>query len=161
MPSEASSPPLPEPLAYFLTWTAYGTWLPGDDRGWVKRHGRFEEPNRGLERHAEILRDEDPLILTSEQRRIVEGTIQRHCEVRGWQLWIVRARTNHVHVVVTANDVHPDTVMEQFKAWCTRKLKEADPATTRERWWTERGSTRYINHGDGLEQAILYVRDGQ
>ena len=25
-------PPLPEPLAYFLTWPTYGTWLPGDER---------------------------------------------------------------------------------------------------------------------------------
>ena len=24
--------PLPEPLAYFLTWPTYGTWLPGDAR---------------------------------------------------------------------------------------------------------------------------------
>jgi hypothetical protein len=33
-------PPLPEPLAYFLTWPTYGTWLPGDERGWVQyRHG--------------------------------------------------------------------------------------------------------------------------
>ncbi|TWU38211.1 hypothetical protein [Novipirellula artificiosorum] len=22
-----------EPLAYFLTWTSYGTWLPGDELG--------------------------------------------------------------------------------------------------------------------------------
>ena len=26
-------PPLPEPLAYFLTWPTYGTWLPGDGSG--------------------------------------------------------------------------------------------------------------------------------
>ena len=25
-------PPLPEPLADFLTWPTYGTWLPGDER---------------------------------------------------------------------------------------------------------------------------------
>ena len=24
------------PLAYFLTWTTYGTWLPGDERGWIE-----------------------------------------------------------------------------------------------------------------------------
>ncbi len=29
-------PPMPEALAYFLTWTTYGTWLPGDERGWVQ-----------------------------------------------------------------------------------------------------------------------------
>jgi hypothetical protein len=27
-----------DPLAYFITWTCYGTWLPGDDRGWTKWH---------------------------------------------------------------------------------------------------------------------------
>ena len=27
---------MPEPLAFFLTWPTYGTWLPGDERGWVK-----------------------------------------------------------------------------------------------------------------------------
>ena len=26
-----------EPLAYFITWTVYGTWLQGDVRGW-RRH---------------------------------------------------------------------------------------------------------------------------
>ena len=25
------------PLAWFITWTTYGTWLPGDDRGWTER----------------------------------------------------------------------------------------------------------------------------
>ena len=29
-------PPLPEPLADFLTWPTYVTWLPGDQRGWVE-----------------------------------------------------------------------------------------------------------------------------
>ena len=28
---------LGEPLAYFLTWTTYGTWLPGDERGWNRK----------------------------------------------------------------------------------------------------------------------------
>ena len=23
-----------EPIAYFITWTTYGTWLAGDERGW-------------------------------------------------------------------------------------------------------------------------------
>ena len=32
--------PLPEPIAFFLTWATYVTWLPGDDRGWIEyRHG--------------------------------------------------------------------------------------------------------------------------
>ena len=26
-----------EPIAYFITWTTYGTWLPGDERGWSRK----------------------------------------------------------------------------------------------------------------------------
>ncbi|MGI9518711.1 MAG: hypothetical protein ACR2NP_16760 [Pirellulaceae bacterium] len=35
-----------EPLAYLLTWTTYGTWLHGDDRGWNRRdEPEFQPPN--------------------------------------------------------------------------------------------------------------------
>ena len=30
-----NSIPHSDPLAFFLTWTAYGSWLPGDGRGWA------------------------------------------------------------------------------------------------------------------------------
>ena len=34
-----------EPLAYYLTWTTYGLWLPGDERGWVAKPGQFRAPD--------------------------------------------------------------------------------------------------------------------
>ena len=82
----------------------------------------------------------------------------------------VNCRSNHVHVVVTA-DAHPDEVRKQFKAWSSRKLKQFQlernskspepPPVVRNRWWAERGSKRYLNDDLGLEAAILYVRDSQ
>ena len=27
-----------DPLAFFLTWSTYGSWLPGDARGWTEYH---------------------------------------------------------------------------------------------------------------------------
>ena len=33
-----------EPIAYFITWTSYGTWLPGDERGWWRK-GEWEPGN--------------------------------------------------------------------------------------------------------------------
>jgi hypothetical protein len=41
MINEVGGTPMDEPLAYFLTWTAYGSWLPGDERGWVAKPGQF------------------------------------------------------------------------------------------------------------------------
>ena len=158
---------MPDPLAFFLTWTTYGTWLPGDDRGWVKREKGFQRRDPILQREAEARMTEDACVLDDEQRRVVETTIVDHCRIRGWRLHVVNCRTNHVHVVVTANR-EPKVVREQFMAWCTRKLKELERAragdaiaVVREKWWTERGSDRCLGDEESLEAAILYVRDGQ
>src|SRR4051812_49049600 len=154
-----------EPLAYLLTWTTYGTWLPGDDRGWTEKPGQFREPDLEHEHRALLRMTEPALILTDEQRKLVESVIRRHCEIRSWHMHAVNCRTNHVHAVITA-DRHPDDVMDQLKNWCTRRLKEhqqmgAPDEPPRQNWWTQRGSKRPINNEDGLAGAISYVVEGQ
>ena len=60
-------PPLPEPLAYFLTWPTYGTWLPGDERGWVEyRHG-WQLPDPARKREAQARLTEDACLLDQDQ----------------------------------------------------------------------------------------------
>ena len=152
-----------EPLAYFLTWTTYRTWLRGDKRGWVEEKKGHQQPDEELHKRQRLL--ETPCVLDSAQRQIVEQTIRDHCHIRGWESYAVNCRTNHVHVVVAAF-LNPDNVMEYFKSWCTRRLKEqqaqsAPKLIARQRWWTEGGSTRYLNDETGLEAAVLYVKEAQ
>jgi REP element-mobilizing transposase RayT len=155
------------PLAYFFTWTTYGTWLPGDGRGWVDKPGQFRAPDTKLRRNSQRRMTEPALTLDAEQRRIVEDTIAEHCRVRGWHLHGVNARSQHVHVVVSAPERKPDDVMDQFKAWCSRRLKEHERSRpsaremVRQNWWTQRGSKRLLNDGDALEAAVRYVLEGQ
>ena len=158
--------PLPDPLAYFITWVTYGTWLPGDERGWVEyRHG-WQLPRPFLELECRARMTEDACRLDLEQRREAEEQIAETCGIRGWTLHAVNCRTNHVHVVVTAEQ-HPKLVRGQLKAWCTRRLKRIEqsravnPDGMRENWWAERGSDRYVNDMESLDGAIHYVRDGQ
>ncbi len=182
--SRPFEPPMPDPLAFFLTWTTYGTWLPGDERGWVDYGIGFQLPDPMLKWEAQARMTEDACILDDEQRRLVEKTITDHCRIRGWELHAVNCRTNHVHVVVSANR-DPKEVRDQFKAWGTRKLKELEryrrsiatlarraseglegapvivDSPIRENWWTERGSQRWIGDEESLEAAIRYVVDGQ
>lgn len=167
MKTEPGRIPMDEPLAYFLTWTTYGTWLRGDERSWVAKPGQFRAPNARRRQADRELLTESPLTLDVEQRRIVEDTIRAHCRIRGWHLHAVSARTQHVHVVVTAPGRRPEDAMDQFKAWCTRRLKERErlrqsvPGAIRQNWWTQRGSHRWINDTNGLADAALYVLDGQ
>jgi REP element-mobilizing transposase RayT len=149
-----------DPLGYFLTWVTYGTWLPGDSRGWIEyQHGwQLPDPIRELEARARMT--EDACLLTLEQRRSVEIQIAETCVHRGWVLHVVNCRSNHVHVIVSANVDDPKKIRIDLKAWATRSLKKTS-SQERESWWAERGSIRYLNNEDSLQAAILYVRDGQ
>lgn len=148
-----------EPIAYFITWTCYGTWLPGDERGWWRKGGDWQPANELFREMAAAEMKETQFLLSLHDRDIVEQTVAKHCDIRRWILHAVRARTNHVHVVVAAPGYKPETVRDQFKAWCTRKLKPGHRG--RERFWTEGGSRRWINHEDDLEAAIIYVNEAQ
>jgi REP element-mobilizing transposase RayT len=103
---------------------------------------------------------EDAFILTIEQRQVVESQIGQTCTHRGWTLHTVNCRSNHVHVVLTADVVDPDKIRIDLKAWATRALKSKF-ASGRNNWWAERGSIHYLNSDEDLEASILYVRDGQ
>ena len=149
-----------EPIAYFLTWTTYGTWLPGDKRGWNRKR-QFEHlpPNRLFHRSAQASMKEAQFILNRDDRQLVHQVIQAHCEIRAWELHATNARSNHVHVVVTSTGHLPKTVASQFKAWSTRELKKAHPH--RNRFRTQGASCRWINQQNDLIKAIDYTLDFQ
>ena len=73
----------------------------------------------------------------------------------------MNARTNHVHVVVTAKEYAGDKVRDQLKANCTRALREVDTAFEDRPVWTAKGDWKCINTEENLEQAIVYVNDAQ
>jgi REP element-mobilizing transposase RayT len=149
-----------DPLAYFITWTCYGTWLHGDERGWHEwGKGERTGPDFVLKSTAKSKMVETEFSMSQIDRKVVEETIDKHCEHRGWTLHKVNARTNHVHIVVTAPGYAPETVRDQFKSWCTRNLKPHHPG--REHFWTEGASLRYINHEEDLEAAIIYAGEAQ
>jgi REP element-mobilizing transposase RayT len=169
MKHRIGEPPMADPLGFFITWATYGTWLPGDGRGWVlsRRGWQLPDPVRELETVAKMT--ETACRLDLEQRRAVEGQIAETCLVCGWQLHAVNCRSNHLHVVVSA-DKNPKRIRSALKAWCTRRLKALEAARLeaagvsgpiRENWWAERGSQRFIDDEDSFEAAVLYVLDGQ
>ena len=149
-----------EAIAYFLTWTTYGTWLPGDDRGW-NRKGVLENlpANPLFEEMALASLKEEPFLLSHAAQEVVETTIGKHCEIRAWQLHAANVRSNHVHVVVTSPGYQPKTVASQFKAWSTKRLKPIHPNRTK--FWTQGSSCRWINTEDDLASAIEYTLEAQ
>ena len=153
-------------IAFFITWTTYGSWLPGDRRGWAsKKVLGIQEPNPELEQECRERMMEDAVTLMWAQRQIVDAVIVEHCRIRGWKLHARNARTNHVHIVVTA-DCDGETVREQLKGWCSRRLSDhaglpAKSKHGRRRWFTEGGDLDDIFDEDHLQNVIEYVIEGQ
>ena len=118
------------------------------------------QPGEPRERPTEPL-DGEPATLSPEARKLIEDTVRRHCKIRGWTLLQVNARTKHIHVVVVIGEVEPELAVAQFKAWCTRALRDAGFMGRDQTVWTEGGSKRYLWTGESIDRAIKYVRDGQ
>ena len=152
---------LDEPLAFFITWTVYGTHLQGDEHGWHRWGKGHQAPRPNLRVWRKEKLKYPILTLDHRQREAVESECKRHCELRGWPHWALNARSNHCHIVVTAPAKSGDNVRDQLKANSTRKLRELSPIFQDRPVWTVGGDWKCINDEDGLETVCRYVRDAQ
>jgi REP element-mobilizing transposase RayT len=150
---------------YFITFRCYGSWLHGDQRGSIDwRHRTYKSPL--LERDQERERREfkalkhSAVLLDGRRRMIVEVTIREVAEHRTWIVHALAVRSNHVHVVVTA-EITPENVMNSFKSWATRRMVEAGALPKGTKTWSRHGSTGYLWTPAALEAACRYVKKGQ
>src|ERR1700677_2576399 len=129
------------PLAYFITFTVYGSWLHGRGRGSVDREHNapgtpFLPRNEELEREMRGAMRQEPYVLDQVRRQVVLHTIKDVAAHRKWKLWAVHVRTYHVHVVVTA-ECKPEKVMADLKAWRPRRLRHARQESSLQDLWTQ------------------------
>jgi len=103
---------------------------------------------------------EEPVLLNKQQRAAVEEVCYRHAEIRGWLIHAVNARSNHIHVVVTANAA-PQTVRDQLKANATRVLRGLTEPINNDKVWTRGGDTEVTDGDDNLEVVVAYVLEAQ
>jgi REP element-mobilizing transposase RayT len=152
--------------AFLITFRAYGTWLHGDERGSVDRrhYNRFGtskiRPNTDtVERRTDQLKDV-PFLLGAKERQIVEKAIKEVCQVREYVLFALHVRTNHAHVVAHG-PAKPERMMDSFKAYSTRVLRDAGLISSDRRPWCRHGSTRYLWTDEHINKAVDYVINGQ
>lgn len=151
------------PQAYLITIRTHGTWLHGDRRFSVDSHGTynvFGAPKRPI--NAKLVREMSknmaalPVKLNIGQRRAVHGAITEVCKNREYILHSLNVRTNHAHVVVTAQ-TKPEPTADSFKAYATRRLREDGLIDREFKVWSRGRSRRYLWKSHHVEAAIDYV----
>jgi hypothetical protein len=114
------------PVAFFITFRAYGTWLPGDARGSIgwRQNATGSPPlqtDKSLELRSRGRLKGGAANFDAASRNAILEAIREVCSAREWELLALNVRTNHVHVVVQC-DARPERAMIDFKAYATRRL---------------------------------------
>jgi REP element-mobilizing transposase RayT len=152
-------------LAYFITFSTYGTWLHGSAKSSVDRehnaHGTpLLEPDAARESQACAAMTQPAYVMSAVEREVVCKAIVDLAAARGWQLLAIHVRSNHVHVVVRA-ERDPGRIMSDMKARASRELTLAGFDDSERRRWTRHGSTRHLFRDEEVESKINYTFDEQ
>jgi REP element-mobilizing transposase RayT len=153
------------PLAYFLSFTTYGTWLHGDERGSVDPAHNIPgtptmPPDPRRQAFDRRLAKHPPIMLDGPRRQVITRTIIEVAEHRCWTVHALNVRTNHVHIVISASEP-PERVLNSMKSWATRRMVETGVLPPGTKAWTRHGSTRYLWTATSLREACEYVCERQ
>ena len=93
---------------YLITFSCYGTHLPGDATGSYdhvrKGDRRFIAPNQALEQyHRRKMRQPAYQLSTADVRETVRDAIVEVCRFRQWNPCALHVRTTHVHALIEAD----------------------------------------------------------
>lgn len=165
-------------LTWLLTSTTYGTWLPGDARGFVGRvwdarpgdetealrieHDQFDTPYDqdidGLRKASQELMKGPPVYFTKDQADVVLLQFRETATYRNWCLYATSVMANHVHLVVSAPETTiSDDLLRDFKSYASRSLNRRWPKPASGTWWTQSGSRRRLPDENAVDAAIAYV----
>jgi hypothetical protein len=143
-------------MHYFITFSTYGAWLHGDERGSHSRRLGPVSPNRGWFLSEQRRLRAEPFRLDSHTMPLVRDTIVETASRRGWLLSALHVRPCHVHLVAAAEAAGTAVLREACaSASLNRRLGSVAPR------WTRHGHVAQLRHPDAVSRAVAYVLDEQ
>lgn len=142
-----------ELIAYMITWTTYGTWLQGDERGWVK-DGEVLEPNPVLEQSNLLTLKQQIIKLSPLQKNTAQNAILNEAKRIHHKIYAIAVCTNHIHIVVENNPIPINQIVKRYKNVATATLKLTG---LNAKIWTKGFDKRFCFTEKELTNRIQYV----
>ena len=140
-------------LGYMVTWTTYGTWLQGDERGYVK-NGRICPGNKALMESNKQLQLQDVVKLSKTQQQFVRKAIAEQARLQGQRIYALSAQSNHVHIVAEYIPLPISKVVAYYKNAARLALKSTGH---KGKLWTRGYDKRFCFDEESLRRRIRYV----
>jgi REP element-mobilizing transposase RayT len=137
-----------------VTWTTYGTWLQGDERGYV-REGKIYGGNPRLEQRNKENQTGNTIKLTKQQKDIVRKAIMEEAHKLGQKVHSIAVCTNHVHMVVS---YIRDGIEKSVKHYKNASLVALRKDGFVGRVWTRGYDKRYCFDEKSLKNRIEYIK---
>jgi len=140
-------------VGYMVTWRTYGSWLPGDERGYVTDGQILQGDLQILERNQK--RQKLPTVkLNKKEIQLVRQVISNEAERIGHEIVALAVCTNHVHLAARTNDKLIEDIVARYKSVTTRAVWGLG---RKGRIWTKGYDKRFCFSEEQLTQKIHYV----
>ena len=147
------------PIAYFITFTTRGTRLHGCEKGSVDRNGRYIDVFPEWEETERDNMKFSPILFTKPQREIVHDAISKYCIKRSWKLYILAVQSNHIHILLTADNTDPDSVATSLKSAASLELHKQRQFPDGIQIWTRFARTRYVFNDEEFQSVFDYINN--
>ena len=141
-------------IAYMITWTTYGTWLQGDERGYVK-DGQIFPPNQSLEDSNKQNLIKDPVKLSPNHQQMVKEAILQKAKQIQQKIYALSVSSTHVHVLAEYIPMPIGLVVRHYKGAAQTALRKTGLSS---RIWTKGFDKRYCFDEQTLKKRIDYVK---
>ncbi len=159
---------------WLVTWNTYGSWLPGDPRGFRTWRGteyvpppvRYAEPgettyNRAeyAERHA-MARDsaDEPVVLSRTHQELILPALVKELADIPLHASAIAVGTSHVHLLAKFAERRIRKTVGRLKAAATRAIHEADPAFQPKRIWAKGCHMKSKETEAEYRNALNYIK---
>jgi hypothetical protein len=158
---------------WLVTWNTYGTWLPGDPRGFQTWRGNeYVPPPRRYARPGESVYDprkyasrhaaaramtEEPVRLTLAQQRVALPAIVKDIAELPIMPAIMALGPDHVHLLAKFGSLKIRPTVGRLKSMATRAIKDSDPKFNPKRTWAKECHERRLDDEPAYRTAFAYV----
>jgi hypothetical protein len=141
-------------LGYMLTWTTYGSWLQGDNQGYVK-DSKVLPASPALELANKARLKSPQFKLNTVGKNVVRKAITEEAKILRQTIYAMSVFSNHIHLVVNCNELPIEKAVSHYKNAARLALHEAGFGG---KLWTRGFDKRFCFSETELMQKISYVR---
>ena len=142
-------------IGYMLTWSTYGSWLQGDEKGYVKC-GKVLGGNRALENSNLASLVKERVFLTDPQRKVVRDAILEEAARYGQQVHALSVLSDHVHLVLGCIDRF--SIERAVRCYKNATISVMVASGFAGKVWTKGYDKRFCYDEQSLRARIAYVR---